>query len=63
MQKKPNREKELPRWMTQCDVIRYNLRMPEDMKEKMKNEARQMDMDTSTYICGILSGDIKRKKD
>lgn len=64
MQKKTNREvNNKPRWMTQCDVIRYNLKIPEDMKKKLKNEARHMRMDISSYICGVLSGDIKRAKD
>lgn len=49
--------------MTQCDVIRYNLKIPEDMKEKIKKEANRMKMDKSSYICGVLSGEIKRKKD
>jgi len=48
--------------MTQCDVIHYNLKIPEDMKKKLKNEAREMDMDMSSYICGVLSGEIKRTK-
>jgi hypothetical protein len=30
--------------MTQCDVIRYNLKIPEDMKMKLTNEARQTGM-------------------
>jgi len=51
-----------PRWMTECDVIRYNLKMPEDLKEQIKKEASEKEMDTSTYICGLLTGDIKRKK-
>jgi hypothetical protein len=51
-----------PRWMTQCDVIRYNLNIPQDLKHQLKKEALQKGMDVSTYICGLLSGDIKRKK-
>jgi hypothetical protein len=51
-----------PRWMTECDVIRYNLQMPEELKKKLKKEAEEKDMGMSTYICGLLSGDIKRKK-
>jgi hypothetical protein len=62
MQKKTKREEKKPRWMTQCDVIHYNLRMPDKMKRKVKKEAAQMDMDMSSYICGVLSGDIKRSK-
>ncbi len=63
MQKKTVKEKDTPRWMTGCDVIRYNLKIPEDMKKKVKDEAEQLNMDTSSYICGVISGDIKRKKD
>jgi hypothetical protein len=48
--------------MTECDVIRYNLKMPETMKKKLKKEAQKKDMDMSSYICAILSGDIKRSK-
>ncbi len=62
MQKKTERLNDKPRWMTECDVIRYNLKIPEVMKKKIKNEAHQMGMDMSDYICGVLSGDIKRKK-
>ncbi len=51
-----------PRWMTECDVIRYNLQMPEELKKQIKKEAAEQDMAMSTYICGLLSGDIKRKK-
>lgn len=51
-----------PRWMTQCDVIRYNLKIPQDLKQRLKKEAIHKGMDMSTYICGLLSGDIKRKK-
>ncbi|MEJ2697340.1 MAG: hypothetical protein P8013_11905 [Candidatus Sulfobium sp.] len=50
------------RWMNECDVIRYNLKIPEDLKEQIKGEASEKDMDMSTYICGLLTGDIKRKK-
>jgi hypothetical protein len=50
------------RWMTQCDVIRYNLKIPQELKQKLKKEALHKEMDMSTYICGLLSGDIKRKK-
>lgn len=63
MQKKTKKEETTPRWMTQCDVIRYNLKIPEDMKKKLKNEAKEIGVDMSSYICGVLSGDIKRKKD
>ena len=51
-----------PRWMTECDVIRYNLQMPQELKEQLKKEALEKHMDTSQYICGLLAGDIKRKK-
>jgi hypothetical protein len=51
-----------PRWMTQCDVIRYNLQMPQELKEQLKSEALEKNMDTSEYICGLLTGEIKRKK-
>ena len=50
------------RWMTQCDVIRYNLKIPQDLKQKLKKEALHKGMDMSTYIYGLLSGDIRRKK-
>jgi hypothetical protein len=50
------------RWMTGCDVVRYDLKMPDDLKERMKKEAVDNGMDTSTYICGLLTGDIKRKR-
>jgi hypothetical protein len=62
MKKETNRGKDTPRWMNECDIIRCTLKIPEDMKKKIKNEARQMDMDISSYICGVLSGDIKRTK-
>ena len=62
MQKSANRGKTTPRWMNECDVIRYTLKMPEGMKKKIKDEALQMDMDMSSYICGVLGGEIKRKK-
>jgi hypothetical protein len=62
MQKKTDREDNVPRWMNGCDVIRYNLKIPEKMKKRLKNEAGKMDMDMSTYICGVLSGDIKRQR-
>lgn len=48
--------------MTECDVIRYTLKMPENLKEQIKEEASEKGMDTSTYICGLLTGDIKRKR-
>jgi hypothetical protein len=51
-----------PRWMTQCDVIRYNLQMPQELKEQLKKEALEKQMETSQYICGLLTGEIKRKK-
>jgi hypothetical protein len=51
-----------PRWMTECDVIRYNLKLPQDLKNQIKKEASDRDMTMSTYICGLLSGEIKRKK-
>jgi hypothetical protein len=51
-----------PRWMTECDVIRYGLQMPEELKEQMKKEALDKGMDTSSYICGLLSGEVRRKK-
>ncbi len=47
-------------WMTECDVIRYSLKMPEGMKKKLKKEASTQGLDMSSYICGVLSGDIKR---
>ncbi len=51
-----------PRWMTECDVIRYTLKMPADLKEQIKKEASEKGMDTGSYICGLITGDIKRKK-
>lgn len=48
--------------MTECDVIRYSLKIPEDLKEQIKKEALEKEMDMSTYICGLLAGDIKRKR-
>jgi hypothetical protein len=64
MPKKKQMPKKLPepRWMTECDVIRYNLQIPEKLKKQLKKEAGEKDMGMSTYICGLLSGDIKRKK-
>jgi hypothetical protein len=50
-----------PRWMTECDVIRYNLQMPETLKKQLKKEAEAKDMGMSAYICGLLAGDIRRK--
>ena len=52
----------VPRWMTECDVVRYDLKIPDDLKEQIKKEAVESGMDTSTYICGLLTGDIKRKR-
>lgn len=49
-----------PRRMTQCDVIRYSLRMPERLKAKLKREAAKEGMDMSSYICGVLAGEIAR---
>ena len=61
MQKKTTGKTEvIPRWMNQCDVMRYNLKIPEKMKKKLKREAEQMGIDMSSYICGVLSGDIRR---
>lgn len=54
------REAPAPRWMTQCDVIRYSLRMPDGLKKTIKKEAADRDMDMSSYICGVLAGEIKR---
>jgi hypothetical protein len=51
-----------PRWMTQCDVIKYNLQIPQELKGQLKKEALEKNMNTSEYICGLLAGDIKRKK-
>jgi len=51
-----------PRWMNQCDVIKYTLQIPQEIKEQLREEALGKNMETSTYICGLLSGDIKRKK-
>ncbi len=48
--------------MTQCDVIRYNLKIPDKLKGKLKKEAESRDMDMSTYICGVLAGEIKRSQ-
>jgi hypothetical protein len=50
------------RWMTECDVIRYNLGIPQKLKEQVKKEALERGMNTSTYICRLLTGDIKREK-
>ena len=61
MQKNCKRaEANVSRYMTECDVIRYNLKIPEGMKKKLKDEACQRGMDMSQYICSVLSGDIKR---
>jgi hypothetical protein len=62
MQKKTKVKDTTPRWMTTCDLIRYNLNIPDKMKQKLKKESEKMGMDMSSYICGVLSGDIKRKK-
>lgn len=51
-----------PRWMTQCDVIHYNLRIPDKLKVKLKKEAETRDMDMSSYICGVLAGEITRSQ-
>lgn len=60
MPKKPVKEEtSAPRWMTECDVIRYNLKMPEKLRKKIKKGAAESGMDMSSYICGILSGEIK----
>jgi hypothetical protein len=60
--KQPTKRLPESRWMTECDVIRYNLQMPEKLKTQLKKEAAQQDMGMSAYICGLLSGDIQRKK-
>jgi hypothetical protein len=62
MKKKTKKEETTPRWMNQCDVIRYSLKIPEDMKKRLKSEAQKKGIDMSSYICGVLSGDIKRSK-
>jgi predicted DNA binding CopG/RHH family protein len=62
MLKKGESEDYTPRWMTECDVIRYNLRIPETLKKKLKQEAQEKGMDMSSYICGILGGDVKRPR-
>ncbi len=48
--------------MTQCDVIKYKLKIPQALKSKIKKEAAEKGMDMSTYICGVLGGKIKRRK-
>lgn len=58
--KKPEGRLPEPRRMTQCDVIRYSLRMPERLKAKLKREAASSGMDMSSYICGVLAGEIAR---
>lgn len=58
----PQKTEPAPRWMTQCDVIRYNLKLPEKLKAKLKREAAASRMDMSSYICGILAGEIERPK-
>lgn len=50
------------RWMTSCDVARYNLKMPADLKRKLKKEAEGQGMSMGDYICSVLYGDIKRTK-
>jgi hypothetical protein len=55
-------EEQKPRWMTECDVIRYSMRMPEDLKKTLKKEAEAEGIDMSSYVCGILGGDIKRPR-
>jgi hypothetical protein len=63
MPRKSNQDEESkPRWMTQCDVIRYNLKIPDKLKAKLKKEAETKDMDMSSYICGVLAGEIKRSQ-
>lgn len=49
-----------PRRMTECDVIRYTLDIPEDLKAEIAQEAKMQNMEMSSYICGVLAGDIKR---
>jgi hypothetical protein len=51
-----------PRWMNECDVIKYTLQIPQELKHQLREEALEKNMETSTYICGLLAGDIKRKK-
>lgn len=58
--KKTKPETGTPRWMTECDVIRYNLKIPDKLKKKIKKAAADNGMDMSSYICGILSGDLKK---
>ncbi|UCD35786.1 MAG: hypothetical protein JSU90_02845 [Nitrospiraceae bacterium] len=59
--KKTGQKASRPRWMTECDVIRYNLKIPEKLKEKLKKEALNSGMDMSSYVCGILAGEVRRK--
>jgi hypothetical protein len=49
-----------PRWMTECDVIRYSLKIPEGLKKTINEEAEAHGLDMSSYICSVLAGDIKR---
>jgi hypothetical protein len=46
MAKEEKNEDYMPRWMTECDVIRYNLRIPETLKRKLKKEAQEKGMDS-----------------
>jgi len=48
--------------MTQCEVIKYNLQIPQDLKQQLKKEVLEREIDMSSCICGLLSGDIIRKK-
>jgi len=48
--------------MNECDVIKYTLQIPHELKHQLREEALEKNMETSTYICGLLAGDIKRKK-
>jgi len=43
------------RGIAECDVIRYNLRIPQDLKEQLKKEALDKEMSMNSYICGLIS--------
>ena len=40
--KKRSSTDDTPRWMTECDVIRYSLKIPDKIKEKVKKEAKKL---------------------
>jgi hypothetical protein len=50
------------RWMTECDVVRYNLKMPHELKEQLKKEALKRGMDTALTSAVFWPETLKGRK-